>query len=189
MHEKRFHRDISWLRDPDRVAQLELERVVELIFEGLDANAARSALDIGTGSGLFAEQFVRRGLSAAGVDANPEMVAAAQAQVPQAEFKLAIAEELPFADSSFDVVFMGLVLHETDDPLKALQEARRVGCSRVALLEWPYREGPVGPGLAERLPADLVLAFAQQAGLALRDPLDLQNVVVYRFDIPPKPVG
>jgi ubiquinone/menaquinone biosynthesis C-methylase UbiE len=184
MHDRRFHRDISWLRSTERMATLEVERVVDLALEGL---AAGSMLDVGSGSGLFAEHFLRRGWTAAGVDANPEMISAARAQVPQAEFTLAIAEDLPYVDARFDVVFLGFVLHETDDPLKALQEARRVARRRVAVLEWPYREGPVGPGLAERLPGDLVLAFAQQAGLALRDPVDLQNTVLYRFDLPAGP--
>ena len=61
-----------------------------------------------------------------GVDVNPDMVGAAR-------------EHLPFADGGFDLVFLGVVLHETDAPPKVLQEARRVARLSVVVLEWPYR--------------------------------------------------
>ena len=34
---------------------------------------------------------------------------------------------------------LGHVLHETDDPVAALVEARRAARLRVVVLEWPYR--------------------------------------------------
>lgn len=46
--------------------------------------------------------------------------------------KLAPSEQISFPDCSFDLVFLGHVLHEADDPLTALQEARRVTRQRVA---------------------------------------------------------
>jgi len=33
---------------------------------------------------------------------------------------------MPFPDGAFDLVFMGLLLHEADDNLAALREAQRV---------------------------------------------------------------
>ena len=76
MHERRYNRAVERLRDPERVARMEVERVVSLALEGLEG--VGTVLDIGTGSGLFAEQFAGRGLDVAGVDANPEMLRAAQ---------------------------------------------------------------------------------------------------------------
>ena len=35
MHERRFNRDIARLRDPDRIARLEVKRVVDLAMENL----------------------------------------------------------------------------------------------------------------------------------------------------------
>ena len=100
------------LRDPERVAMLEVDHVVDLCLEGLDA--AR-VLDVGTGSALFAEAFAARGLAVAGVDILPEMVEAARQFVPEGDFRLGPAEALPFPDDSCDLVFMSGVLHEAED--------------------------------------------------------------------------
>jgi ubiquinone/menaquinone biosynthesis C-methylase UbiE len=141
-------------------------------------------LDVGTGSGLFAEAFAQQGLHAAGVDANPEMIRAAQGFLPGGAFREGTAEALPFSDGEYDLLFLGLVLHETDDPLQAIREARRVARLRVAVLEWPYREAEVGPPLADRLPVETVLKFAALAGLPAPAPLELEHVLLYRFDVP-----
>ncbi len=147
MHEKRFDGGIEKLRAPERVARLEVERVVNLCLEGVNIE---SVLDVGTGSGLFAEAFFRRGLMVTGIDANPDMLPAARYYVPQGDFRQAEAEALPFAEASFDLVFLGLLLHESDTPLKVLQETRRVSQGRVCILEWPYIEAEFGPPLAHR---------------------------------------
>ncbi len=52
MHEKRFSGDINRLRSPERQERLEVERVTGLCLEGI---FPKTMLDIGTGSGLFAE--------------------------------------------------------------------------------------------------------------------------------------
>jgi ubiquinone/menaquinone biosynthesis C-methylase UbiE len=181
MHERRFNGGIERLRDPERVARLEVSRVVDLALEGLPA---KSVLDVGTGTGLFAERFTRQGLRVSGVDANPEMIPAAQGFVPGGSFKLGTAEALPFSDGEIDLVFLGLVLHETDDPLKAFQEARRVARLRVVVLEWPYVEAEFGPPLTHRLPVEKVLEMGNLAGLISNSYLHLQHLVLYRFDVP-----
>lgn len=136
MHEKRFHGEIDRLRSPERVERLEVERVVDQCLEGAHIE---SVLDVGTGSGLFAEAFARRGLQVLGVDVKPEMLEAARRYVPAGDFRQGTAEALPADDRGYDLVFLGLVLHEADDPLMALQEALRSAHQRVCILEWPYR--------------------------------------------------
>ena len=139
MHEKRFEGDIDRLRAPERVERLEVERVVDLCLEN---GKFHSILDIGTGSGLFAEAFSRRGLEVSGVDSNPEMLVAARRYMPKGGFREGTAEVLPYPDGSFDFVFLGLVLHESDEPLKALTEARRVGRNRVGIWNGRIRTEP-----------------------------------------------
>lgn len=176
MHEKRFDGGINKLRAPERVARLEVERVVDLCLEGVEI---KNVLDVGTGSGLFAESFFKRGLQVAGIDANPEMLPAARHYVPQGDFREATAEALPFADASFDLVFLGLLLHESDDPLKALQETRRVSRQRVCILEWPYLDGEIGPPLAHRInPAEFAI-LARKVGFVKMATQELANLVFY----------
>ncbi len=177
-HERRFHGDADRLRSDERMRRLEVDKVIDLCLEGLQA---KRILDVGTGSGLFAEAFASKGLEVAGVDVNPEMVVTASRLIPSARFQVAPAEELPYPDDSFDLVFMGLVFHETDDALKSIQEARRVSKQRVAILEWPYRQEEFGPPLAHRLKPEEVSALAHKVGCGDIDIVYLSNTVLYRL--------
>jgi len=178
MHERRFRGEMKMLRTPDRVKLLEVERVIKLCLETF---TARTVLDVGTGTGLFAEGFAAQGLEVTGIDANPEMIEAARRFVPQAHFRRAPAELLPYSEDTFDLVFLGLVLHETDDALSALREAHRVARLGVAVLEWPYQEAAYGPPLAHRLRPETVISLAQIAGFQNIDTLPLTQLVLYRL--------
>lgn len=179
MNERRFHRDPDRLRAPERLARLEVDRVVDLCLDGI---AVQDVLDVGSGTGVFAEAFAKRGIHATGIDVNPDMVAAATAQVPGARFVTAPAEAPPFPDKAFDVVFLGHVLHEADDAVGALKEAKRLARQRVVVLEWPYREEEMGPPLHHRLSNDQVEQFARQAGLTQVEVLPLTHMVAFRMD-------
>ncbi len=165
---------------PERVELLKVEQVTELCLE---EKKIANVLDVGTGSGLFAESFSKHGLAAWGVDANPEMLEVARQFVPNGDFREGTAESLPYEEASFDLVLLGLVLHESDDPLKALKEARRVSRLRVAILEWPYRDTTFGPPLAHRLkPEDLADLFLE-AGFQQWKSIDLSDIILYRLEV------
>lgn len=178
MNERTFQGDIARLRNPERVARLEVERVVSLC---LADRAIQSALDVGTGSGIFAQAFAALGLRVAGIDANSEMVKTAQQYVPDGEFRHAAMEEIPFQDATFDLVFLGHVLHEADDLNKALGEAHRVARVRVAVLEWPYRQEEFGPPLEHRLNPMVVMDLAKQIGFQKMEMQTLAHMVLYLF--------
>jgi ubiquinone/menaquinone biosynthesis C-methylase UbiE len=180
MHEKLYDGGVERLRAPERVARLEVERVVSICLEGVEL---KSVLDVGVGSGLFAEEFSKRGLEVAGVDVNPEMIVAAKQFVPKGDFRESTAEALPYPVSSFDLVFCGLLLHESDEPLKVLQEAKRVSRQRICILEWPYQEGEFGPPLAHRLNPIKIAELARQTGFAHLESIPLTHLVLYRLKI------
>ena len=181
MHEKRFEGDIDRLRFPERLARLEVERVVGLCLE---PGPVENMLDVGTGTGVFAEAFAQRGLPVSGVDVNPEMLSASRRFVPAGDFRLGTAEALPFPDGSFDLVFLGFVLHESDDPLTSLQESLRVARKRVCIQEWPYRAQPFGPPITDRLnPVGLADLF-KKAGFQKWTTTDLVHTAFYCLSIP-----
>ncbi len=180
MHDKQFSGDIERLRSTERVERLEVETVVQLCLE--DA-AIVNVLDVGTGTGLFAEAFAEHGLDVAGTDINPAMLTAARGFVPSAEFKQGSAEALPYPMRRFDLVFLGLLLHESDEPLKVLQEARRVARQRVAILEWPYKEQSFGAPLEHRMKPETFADLFQKAGLLKWKKTDLSNTVLYLLDL------
>ena len=161
MPERRYKRDKNNLRSPERVSLMEVDRVVRL---SLEAFPAKSVLDVGMGTAIFAEAFSNTGLSVAGIDANPEMVKASQDLIPNGQFMTGLAEKIPFPDGSYDLVIMSHVLHETDQPVTALREARRVATLGVVILEWPYDEDNPGPPLAHRLKPEEIQTMAGQAG-------------------------
>ncbi len=111
MHERRFNGEIERLRAPQRVALLEVDRVVDLCLEGVKA---LTVLDIGTGSGIFAEAFSKRGMNVTGIDPNPEMLKTAKEFVPTGTFLDGVVEEIPLKDGSCDIVYLGHVLHESE---------------------------------------------------------------------------
>jgi len=178
MHERRFHGDPARLRSPERLQRLEVERVVELCLADLDA---ASALDVGTGTGVFAEALERRGLEVTGIDPDPGMLDIAARHAPGGLFFGCIAEEMPFADREFDLVVLAHVLHETDEPLKALREARRVARQRVVIVEWPYVEEEHGPPLEERLRAEDIRGLVAEAGFTAVDSPALGHMQMYRL--------
>jgi ubiquinone/menaquinone biosynthesis C-methylase UbiE len=178
MHEKRFPGNPGMLRSVQRLSLLEVERVIDLCLEVFPA---RNVLDVGTGTGLFAEGFVARGLIVAGIDANPAMIEAARHLVPAARFRHAPAEAIPHPDGAFDLVFMGLVLHETDDPAQAMREVRRVTRLGAGVLEWPYRAEEYGPPLKHRLKLEEMTELAHDAGFERVETMPLSRLVLYRL--------
>jgi ubiquinone/menaquinone biosynthesis C-methylase UbiE len=181
-HERRFRGEPDRLRSVERIALLEVERVVALSMEGL--TVVRSVLDVGTGTGVFAEAFSKLTQAVTGIDTNAGLLAIARRYVPDAQFRKAPAERIPFADHSFDLVFLGHVLHETDSPLQALKEARRVARSRVVVLEWPYHEEEEqGPPLEHRLRPEVIEDLAGKANFQLVERIKLAHMDFYRLTI------
>jgi ubiquinone/menaquinone biosynthesis C-methylase UbiE len=174
--DRRFHGAAERLRSPSRLALLEVPRVVGLCLEGIEA---RSVLDVGTGTGVFAEAFAAAGFAATGVDLNPTLLAVARDLVPQATFMESGAEALPCDDGAHDLVFLGHLLHEVDDPLAVLREARRVARLRVAVLEWPYRDEAQGPPLAHRMMPEAIEALAREAGFSGVDTPPLASMSLF----------
>lgn len=175
-HERRFHGAPQMLRAPGRVEMLEVPRVVALCLAGITVT---TVLDVGTGTGLFAEGFSAQGVQVTAIDANPAMLDIARHYVPDAQFELAPAEAIPYPDGAADLVFLGLVLHETDDALQALKEARRVARQRVAVLEWPYGDTEHGPPLAHRLSPERIGELARAAGFQQVEVLPLAYLMLY----------
>jgi ubiquinone/menaquinone biosynthesis C-methylase UbiE len=180
MNERTFGGDTARLRDPARLALLEVESVVAASLEKL---AIHSMLDIGTGTAIFAEAFSQKGLSVAGIDINEKMLDEAKQLLPEGDFRVGSMETIPFKACSFDLAFLGHVLHEADDTTKALMEARRVARKRVVVLEWPYTEEKMGPPLAHRLRPEQVIDSAKSAGFKSVASIQMKHMALYVMDI------
>jgi len=83
-------------------------------------------LDIGCGTGLFVEKFIRKGGTAVGLDISRKMISRAQQRCPASEFIIGTGEKIPFCDSSFDAISSLLAFSYVKDPLAMLTESYRV---------------------------------------------------------------
>jgi SAM-dependent methyltransferase len=99
---------------------------------GRDPAPFGDALEIGAGTGYFSLNLLQLGLieRATATDISPGMLGALAATAERlglaVEGVATDAEELPFEDASFDLVFGHAVLHHIPDLGRALSEFRRV---------------------------------------------------------------
>ena len=84
------------------------ERLFDLLAALGVGGSGQRILDLGTGTGLVARAFARRGARVSGIDVAPGQIAEARqsaaAEGLVAEFVVAAAEACPFADASFDAI-------------------------------------------------------------------------------------
>src|SRR4029077_1201466 len=83
-------------------------------------------LDVACGTGVASAQAAALGARVTGVDFSPEMIAEAKKRHPAIAFHIADAEQLPFADASFDAVVANFGIHHVERPQRAIAQARRV---------------------------------------------------------------
>jgi len=82
-----------------------------------------SVLDCGSGDGGVARLILERVREVVAIDVEAFET---WSDEPGLSFRVADAEQLPFADSTFDVVYSKDSLHHMESPERALQEYRRV---------------------------------------------------------------
>ena len=85
-------------------------------------------LDLGCGTGRFTETLARAfACRVVGVEPSEAMLAVAWNEgLPNVEWKLGSAEDIPLEDGAVGLVFMSQVFHHLGDPQKALLEIHRV---------------------------------------------------------------
>jgi SAM-dependent methyltransferase len=95
-------------------------------------------LDVATGPGALAAEAARRGARPIGVDLAPRMIALARRLHPHITFQAADIEQLPFAESAFDLVCCGFALGHIPRPEASLAECMRVLApgGRIAFSWW-----------------------------------------------------
>jgi SAM-dependent methyltransferase len=85
-------------------------------------------LDVGCGPGALTTELVERvgASNVSAVDPSEQFVEAARERHPGVDVRNATAEELPFADDTFDAALAQLVVHFMKDPVRGLADMARV---------------------------------------------------------------
>jgi ubiquinone/menaquinone biosynthesis C-methylase UbiE len=86
-----------------------------------------AVVEIGVGTGLNLSYYGAEA-HVTGIEPERALIAAARARAAQRGYRLSVgdAQELPFADASFDAAVSTLVFCSLSDPARALDELRRV---------------------------------------------------------------
>jgi ubiquinone/menaquinone biosynthesis C-methylase UbiE len=139
-------RIFSRLYDPVLALAMRERRFRELMRQRVSADLPSDGMvvDVGCGTGTFAIALAteRADAQVLGVDGDPEILALARGKPGAAvvQWREGLAQTLPLADGSADVVTMSLVLHHLlpQDKRKALAEARRIvkPGGRLHIADW-----------------------------------------------------
>ena len=109
---------------------LQAEFLEDLVYEGVDFSETKAIIEVGCGVGAQTRVLLRRfpNLRVSGIDAEPKQVERAKSHGlgPRAEFRVGLADRLPFPDASFDGAFICWFLEHLPDPQAALTELARV---------------------------------------------------------------
>ncbi len=101
-------------------------QAVDALLAAVDARSGAKLLDVASGPGYVAAEATRRGLDAIGTDIAGDMVDEARRRFTKAKFDIADAENLSYADASFDAVTCAFGMLHFPRPGKAVAEAYRV---------------------------------------------------------------
>jgi SAM-dependent methyltransferase len=97
-----------------------------VVWDLLDGLPVGVALDAACGTGRHAARLRELGHTVIGVDSSPEMLAVAQARVPEVDFRLGELDRLPLDDGSVDTIVCALALTHVPDLTGVFHELVRV---------------------------------------------------------------
>lgn len=118
----------AWIHDVRRGKEFSRRHVLDApMLAHVRAGGFVRALDVGCGEGRFCRMMRDAGVSAVtGIDPTRGLLESARAADPDGDYREGIAEALPFADASFDLVVSYLTLIDISDIRAAIPQMARV---------------------------------------------------------------
>ncbi len=146
----------------------------ERILADIGLKAGDTFIDIGCGKGYFAlpaASSVGKYGRVWGIDIDQQALESLKLKAEQAGHKniqLAAgkAEELVLCQGCADIIFLGVVLHDFENPAKVLENARDMlkPGGRLINLDWKKELMQFGPKLSKRISANNAAGLIETAG-------------------------
>jgi ubiquinone/menaquinone biosynthesis C-methylase UbiE len=137
---------------------------------------------VGCNDGFFsipAAQIVGEKGKVYGVDIDSEAISRLQKKAVSLDIHnitttAGSAESTLFCSNCADIVFLGTVLHDFQDPLLVLQNAYKmlVKNGRLINLDWKKEATPMGPPLEKRFSEEKASSLLRQAGFVSTTTID-----------------
>lgn len=133
-------------------------------------------IDIGCGTGYFtipASEIIGPEGKVIGVDISEQMLDEVRKKIENqsSNIELVLSDnvQLPIKDSLGTFALLSNVLHEAEDMMVMLSEAKRIlkPGGRIAIIEWEKREMPMGPPIEHRLHQNEILNMVMEAGFTM----------------------
>jgi ubiquinone/menaquinone biosynthesis C-methylase UbiE len=106
----------------------------ELLLQLGDLAVGQNVLEVGCGTGVHLEIFLREGMNVKGMDISPYMLRVARQKLGKdVSLLVGDAGNLPFEEQSFDCVALITTLEFIPDPERTIHEAFRVSRGKVLL--------------------------------------------------------
>lgn len=176
-------------------------RVLANLIETGGLSPASQVLEVGCGTGNYTRALIEvAGCSCWGIDPSEKMLAAAREQAPQAGLQSGRAEQLPFDDGRFDLVFSVDVIHHVTNRGAYFREAFRVLkpggkiCTVTDSEEMIRKRQPLSIYFPETVPFELQryspraelrrmlleAGFTQPEEIDLEEPHSITDISIYR---------
>jgi len=166
----------------------------EQILREVGLKTGQTFLDIGCGDGFFtlpAARIVGLEGQVFGLDTDSEaldelMVKATSEGLKNIQLKTGKAEEIVLCEGCADIIFMGIVLHDFQDPLKALGNARRMIKPDGILVNLDWKKSPMefGPPVTRRFDEATAAGLIEGAGFTIES---IKNSGDYHYLITARP--
>ena len=168
----------SWRHSPEDEAARRRWQHPESILEGIGLAPGGTFIDVGCGDGFFAlpaARIVGPHGRVCGIDIDAEALDLLQEKafregIDNVVLQLGMAEETILCNGCADVVFFGIDLHDFVDPVRVLENARRMAApgGLIVDMDWKKEPLPLGPPAAKKFSPEYAAALMAEAGLRVR---------------------
>jgi ubiquinone/menaquinone biosynthesis C-methylase UbiE len=154
----------------------------EAILQGIGLKAGYIFLDIGCGAGFFTLPAARivgikgkvLGLDSQGSSLDEIRKRAEAEGLANIELKAGMAEETILCEGCADIIFLGIVLHDFQDPARVLRNTRRMIKSggKLVNLDWKKIDMGFGPPRSRRFDEAAASSLIEAAGFKVESVQD-----------------